>query len=57
MKYRIEITDSREGYSNEVIFISDPIEEEELVFEILPILLKPSMFGNPDHFRVSIISV
>lgn len=58
MKYRVEVTDNRlysKGCDDIVVFISDPIEEEELVFEILPILLKPSMFGNPDYFRVSII--
>jgi hypothetical protein len=55
MKYRIEITNIGDSSYNERVFLSDPIAEEELIFEILPVLLKPSMFGNTDYFRVSIL--
>ena len=56
MKLRIEIDDlEAEKYAdNGIIFISDPMDPAELS-EILPILLKPSMFGNTDVYRVSII--
>ena len=53
MKYRIEVFDLKTY--DEAIFISDPIDVTELN-EIIPVLLKPSMFGNTDYFRVSIIS-
>ena len=56
MKYRIEIIDlGVERYGDDgTIFISDPIEATELFTEILPVLLKPSMF-NSDVYRISII--
>jgi len=56
MELRIEIDDlEAEKYAdNGIILISDPLDPTELS-EILPILLKPSMFGNTNVYRVSII--
>lgn len=55
MKYRIEITNIGDSSYNERVFLSDPIAEEELIFEILPVLLKPSMFGNSNCYRVCVL--
>ena len=56
MELRIEIDDlEMEKYGdNGIILISDPLDLTELS-EILPILLKPSMFGNTGAYRVCII--
>lgn len=56
MKLRIEIDDleAEEYVDNGTILISDPLDPTELT-EILPILLKPSMFGNTNVYRVSIL--
>lgn len=55
MKYRIEITELKGYDGDEVIFMSGPIEDLELISEILPVLLKPSMFGNSNCYRVCVL--
>lgn len=55
MKYRIEIIELKGYDGGETIFMSDPIEGLDLISEILPVLLKPSMFGNSNCYRVCIL--
>ena len=55
MKYRIEINELKGYDGDETIFISDPIEDLELFAEILSVLLKPSIFGNTNCYRICIL--